>query len=48
MLGFKGFASAVITIAGIELLHRLRKGQFKLVPLHRGFDGLLVVGAQGR
>ena len=28
MLGFKGFGSAVITIAGIELLHRIRKGQF--------------------
>jgi DNA recombination protein RmuC len=24
------------------------KEQIKLVPLHRGFDGLLVVGAQGR
>jgi hypothetical protein len=26
MLGFKGFGSAVITIAGIELLHRIQKG----------------------
>jgi hypothetical protein len=26
MLGFKGFAIAAITIAGIELMHRIRKG----------------------
>ena len=38
MLGFKGFGSAVITIAGIELLHRIRKGQFRLDRL----------GVQGR
>ncbi len=30
MLGFKGFRNAAITIAGIELLHRIRKGQFAL------------------
>ena len=30
MLGFKGFTNAAITIAGIELLHRIRKGQFRL------------------
>jgi hypothetical protein len=30
MLGFKGFKNAAITIAGIELLHRIRKGQFGL------------------
>ena len=30
MLGFKEFRSAAITIAGIELLHRIRKGQFGL------------------
>ena len=29
MLGFKGFATAAITIAGIELMHRIRKGQFR-------------------
>ncbi len=28
MLGFKGFRTAAITIAGIELMHRIRKGQF--------------------
>jgi hypothetical protein len=38
MLGFKGFASAVITIAGIELLHCIRKGQVRLDRL----------GVQGR
>ncbi len=30
MLGFKRFKNAAITIAGIELLHRIRKGQFEL------------------
>jgi DDE domain len=38
MLGFKSFGSAAITIAGIELLHRIRKGQFRLGGL----------GVQGR
>jgi hypothetical protein len=30
MPGFKGFRHAAITIAGIELMHRIRKGQFGL------------------
>jgi transposase-like protein len=30
MLGFKQFRNAVITIAGIELMHRVRKGQLGL------------------
>ena len=30
MLGFKRFRNAAITITGIELLHRIRKGQFRL------------------
>jgi transposase-like protein len=30
MLGFKQFRNAVITIAGIELMHRIRKRQFAL------------------
>jgi transposase-like protein len=30
MLGLKRFRRAQITIAGIELMHRIRKGQFKL------------------
>ena len=35
MLGFKDFKSAAITLAGVELLHRIRKGQFALSRLHR-------------
>jgi hypothetical protein len=30
MLGFKVFDNAAITIAGVELQHRIRKGQFAL------------------
>ena len=30
MLGFKRFRTAAITIAGIELLRRIHKGQFNL------------------
>jgi len=30
MLGLKSFASASITIRGVELMHRIRKGQFDL------------------
>ena len=30
MLGFKRFRTAAVTIAGIELLRRIRKGQFNL------------------
>ena len=33
MLGFKTFATAATTIAGIELLHRIRKQQFSLSNL---------------
>jgi DDE domain len=33
MLGFKIFDRAAVTIAGVELLHRIRKGQFKLSKL---------------
>ena len=38
MLGFKQFPHAAITIAGIELVHRIRKGQF----------GLRRLGVRGR
>jgi transposase-like protein len=31
MLGFKRFRNAAITISGVELMHRIRKGQFNLV-----------------
>jgi hypothetical protein len=30
MLGFKNFSCAAITIAGVELLRRIGKGQFTL------------------
>ena len=30
MLGFKVFDRAAVTIAGVELLHRIRKGPFNL------------------
>jgi putative transposase len=30
MLGFKRFRSAATTISGIELMYRIRKGQFNL------------------
>jgi hypothetical protein len=33
MLGFKRFRNASITIAGIELVHRIKKGQFTLEKL---------------
>ena len=33
MLGFKRFRNAAITIACIELMHRIRKEQFALGPL---------------
>ena len=33
MFGFKRFRSAATTIAGIELMHRIRKGQFDLATL---------------
>jgi transposase-like protein len=31
MLGFKRFRTAATTISGIELMHRIRKGQFNLM-----------------
>ena len=37
MLGLKRFQNAGITIAGIELMHRIRKGQFRLGRL--GVEG---------
>jgi putative transposase len=33
MLGFKRFRNAAATISGIELMHRIRKGQFDLTKL---------------
>ena len=34
MLGFKRFRNAAVTISGIELMHRIRKGQFDLTSVH--------------
>jgi transposase-like protein len=58
MLGFKRFRRAKVTIAGIELLHRIRKNQFNLskllkhaktVPrnLERGARRMINVGGIG-
>jgi transposase-like protein len=33
MLGFKRFSNAATTLSGIELMHRIRKGQFNLACL---------------
>ena len=33
MLGFKRFTNALATICGIELMHRIRKGQFDLTKI---------------
>jgi hypothetical protein len=33
MAGFKRFPNAAIRLAGIELMHRIRKGQFGLASL---------------
>jgi len=38
MAGFKSFANAAITIAGIELAHRIRKGQFSFGRGRRRHD----------
>ncbi|MGF6603803.1 transposase-like protein [Paraburkholderia sp. GAS448] len=34
MLGFKRFRNAAVTIPRIELMHRIRKGQFDLACVH--------------
>ena len=36
MLGFKRFGNAAITISGIELIHRIRKGQFDTSAVIKG------------
>jgi transposase-like protein len=33
MFGFEVFRNAAITISGVELMHRIRKGQFNLARL---------------
>jgi transposase-like protein len=32
MLGFKSYKTAAVTLAGLELVHRIRKRQFKFGP----------------
>jgi transposase-like protein len=32
MLGFKSYRAAAVTLAGLELVHRIRKRQFKFGP----------------
>ena len=39
MLGFKSFRNARIVIAGIELIHKLKKGQYG-VPYSFGVSAL--------
>ena len=36
MLGFKRFATAEVTLTGIELMQKIRKGQFELSGIGRG------------
>jgi hypothetical protein len=35
MLGFKRFRNAVVTISGIELGQKIRKGQFNIANLRK-------------
>ena len=43
MLGFKNFETAAITIAGIELLRRIHKGQFTLRSLRSKHQAALPI-----
>jgi transposase-like protein len=36
MLGFKNFRNAAVTIGGIELVQKIRKGQFNITQLASG------------
>lgn len=33
MLGFKSFVNAATTISGVELVHKIRKGQFEITRM---------------
>jgi hypothetical protein len=44
MLGLKSFSSAAITIHGVELTHRIRKGQFDL-RAHSGANSVRNLGS---
>jgi len=35
MLGFKRFTNAAVTISGIELIQKIRKGQFDTSAVHQ-------------
>lgn len=39
MLAFKRFANAAVTISGIELVHKIRKGQFNITKLTNWIGG---------
>ena len=39
MLGFKRFANAAVTLGGIELVHKIRKGQFNITKLTNRVGG---------
>lgn len=39
MRGFKRFANAAVTISGIELVHKIRKGQFNITKLTNWVGG---------
>jgi hypothetical protein len=47
MLGFKRFRRAKVTIAGIELLHRIRKNQFDLRKLKIQSKTAPTIGSAG-
>jgi len=38
MLGFKSFRNAAVTIIGIELAQKIRKGQFKIANLTKNME----------
>jgi transposase-like protein len=42
MLGFKKFAHAIITISGVELAQKIKKGQFNIASLTKGMEALQV------
>lgn len=34
MMGFKSFRSAAATLAGVEFMHMIRKGQVAMIPVN--------------
>ena len=43
MLGFKSFSNAAVTLSGIELAQRIKKGQFNTSSISQGGAGVLQV-----